>query len=311
MPVSLPRLAQFISMGCLSLLDFLNLPDHKPYSSLRTLIKQALNQKPGAPEIITGILSHSTLDPELRWLMAALRLWHLVLQLKPPKDDVDTIIEEAKGRLGKSAVFAFRWGVCISVEGFRLAERFLPVREPWFIARKVILKHLKKQQCLRLAARRPATFGGLLDLNVKAHLAFLRTLNPLQSTILRLWSGSAMCAYKRAQVYGEQAHCACGAETQNVYHLLWQCPLTPPPRLHIMYLKDLLACRSVSHLLPPQADQRDIRDWRDSCRRALTILSMRSLETDTRQHESDNKGHDVTKKVLHYKEEHEIKNGSG
>ena len=203
--------------------------------------------------------------------MAALRLWHLVLKLKPPSDDVDTIIEEAKGRLGKAAVHAFRWGVSISSEGFRVSDRLVPVREPWLIARKVLLKHLKRQQCLRLAARRPATFGNLQELNVKAHLSFLRTLNPLQaSTILRLWSGSAMCAYKRSQIYGEQAKCECGADTQNIFHLLWQCPLVPPPPLHILYImKDLPSCRSVAHLLPLGAEQRDIRDWRDSCRRAL------------------------------------------
>ena len=66
MPVSLPRLAQFISVGCLSLLDYVNLLDPKPYAAVRTLVKHALNQKSGAPEIVTGILTQGTIDPQLR-----------------------------------------------------------------------------------------------------------------------------------------------------------------------------------------------------------------------------------------------------
>ena len=42
LPVGLPKLAQFIGVECLSLLDFINLPDIKPYVHLRSLVKEAL-----------------------------------------------------------------------------------------------------------------------------------------------------------------------------------------------------------------------------------------------------------------------------
>ena len=196
--------------------------------------------------------------------MAGLRLWHAVLATRPPRDDVETIIECAKGRLGKIALCAFRWGVSVAWDGFLIPSRKIPTREPWFIAQKVLLAHLKRQQCLRLALRRPLLFGGLEAYNVKQHLALLRILSPLDSAvIMKLWSGSAMCAYKRAQIYHESASCACGAEQQTVSHLLWHCPLQPPAPMHIIYLQHLPPFRSVSHLLPLHAEQRDIRDWRE------------------------------------------------
>ena len=34
------RLVHIISVGCLSLLDYINLPDHKPYVKVRTLVKE-------------------------------------------------------------------------------------------------------------------------------------------------------------------------------------------------------------------------------------------------------------------------------
>ena len=46
-PLRLPRLALIISTGCLELLDFVNLPDPKPYGEVRTLVKSVLGCKAG------------------------------------------------------------------------------------------------------------------------------------------------------------------------------------------------------------------------------------------------------------------------
>ena len=70
-------------------------------------MKDVFGLRPGAPEVVACLLLKGTLDPQVRWLMAILRLWHHVLQLHPEKGDVDEIIEGAKGRLGIGAVHAF------------------------------------------------------------------------------------------------------------------------------------------------------------------------------------------------------------
>ena len=49
LPVILPKLAQFIGVGCLSLLDYVNLADVKPYAHLRSLVKEALGGQGRCP----------------------------------------------------------------------------------------------------------------------------------------------------------------------------------------------------------------------------------------------------------------------
>ena len=233
LPIPAPKLALVVSSGCLSLLDYVNLPDPKPYLKLRSAVKDVFGLRAGAPEVVTSIFMNSTLDPQMRWMLAALRIWYHALQMGLEKELVDEVIEQAKGRLGIGAVFAFRWGITITHEGFMIGARWVPAREEWFIVRKVATKHLKDEQARRLAARRPALFAGLEGWNNKQHNRFLLSVSPYQRMVLlKLWSGASMCQHKGSQVYGEDSSCVCGAEDQSVRHLLWECPCVPPPPTH-------------------------------------------------------------------------------
>ena len=136
LPLPAPKLALIVSTGCLSLLDFLNLPDPKPYLKLRSLVKDVFGLKAGAPEVVTCLFLRGTLDPHMRWLMAILRIWHHILQMQPMKSDVDEIIEQGRGRLGKGAIHAYRWGTSVSEEGMNAGTTWIPAREQWFIVRK-------------------------------------------------------------------------------------------------------------------------------------------------------------------------------
>ena len=93
LPLPPPQLSLVLSSGCLSLLDFLNLPDPKPYTKLRAMVKEAFGLKSGAPEVVTSIFTRTTLDPHFRWLLAILRIWHQVLQRVVDKEEVDEVIE--------------------------------------------------------------------------------------------------------------------------------------------------------------------------------------------------------------------------
>ena len=80
LPMPAPKLALIVSTGCLSLLDFLNLPNPRPYMKLRAMLKDVFDLRAGAPEVVTCLLQKGSLDPHVRWLLAILRLWHHVLQ---------------------------------------------------------------------------------------------------------------------------------------------------------------------------------------------------------------------------------------
>ena len=69
--------------------------------------------------------------------------------------------------------------------------------------------------------------GGLSDMFPKQHKRLLNSL-PAHSVslLLRVWTGSPMTAYMRSRMYeGEIAECACGANRQDMYHLMYECPL--------------------------------------------------------------------------------------
>ena len=294
LPIPAPKLALIVSTGCLSLLDFLNLPDPKPYLKLRSLVKEVFDIRAAAPEVLMSILVQGTLDPQLRWLMSILRLWFMALQDGLPKEDVDELIEQAKGRLGKGAVQAFRWGITVSCEGFSVGPQWVPLREPWFVVRKVLMRHLKREQARRLADRRPLLYAGLEGWNHKQHNRLLMSVSPYErKVLLKLWSGAAMCQHKRGQVYGESTVCACGCEDQTLRHLLWECPCVPPPPPSIEFRRHLPNSQSVAHLLPLMAERADITAWKQSCVRAVRVLAMNPNAKSAVQVQVDTKGHDV------------------
>ena len=289
------RLAHIVSAGCLSLLDFVNHPDPRPYQRLRTLVKEAFGLKAAAPEAVVCLLQKGTLDPYMRWLLSGIRLWHHVLRESPEEHEVNEVIEQCKGRLGRCALESYRWGIRVTRWGFELSDRFLSLREEWFISRKVILAHLKQEQAKRLAMRRPTLYAGLTSWNHRQHSRLLNSLPPLRAMVLlKLWTGAIMCKHKRQQIYGESPQCACGHDSQTVGHLLWSCPLVPPPPVHLEYRRHLPPSQSVTHLLPQCADMQEVGLWKESCLRAIKIVASPIASAPLPQPEPpDLKGHSL------------------
>ena len=101
---------------------------------MRTLVKDAFGLRSAAPEVVVCLLQKGTLDPYMRWLIAGLRLWYHVLREGPTTDDVDEVIEEGKGWLGKCALESFRWGIRITPRGFELADPLLSRKNGSYLA---------------------------------------------------------------------------------------------------------------------------------------------------------------------------------
>ena len=221
-----------------------------------------------------------------------------MLQLSPEKSEVDEIIESAKGRLGIGAVHAFRLGNTVSWEDFSKWERDGCLLERCgssnFIARKVITEHLKMGQAKKFGWAQTLIFDGLCGWNHRQHNRFLMAVTPYQrKVLLKLWSGAAMTQHKRQQIYGESSVCECGAEEQTLWHLFWQCPCYPPPPMALDYRRHLPRAQSVAHLLPLHADKMEIVLWRQSCHRAIDILSRRPSNEGALARDLDVKGHEV------------------
>ena len=102
-----------------------------------------------------------------------------------------------------------------------------------------------------------------------------------------------MCQHKHQQIYGESASCQCGCAEQTVWHLLWECPCYPPPLVTLEYRKHLPRFESVAHLLPEKAERADISLWRQSCHRAIKILSGNPILEPRVVRDADAKGHVV------------------
>ena len=266
LPLNPADLSVVISTGCLSKLDYINLPSHRPYQQLRTLAKSVLGLTTGAPEIVLGVLQAGTIDPILRWLIAGFKLWYEVMLLKPSDEDVDVIAASSKGRLGRFASLGREYKVSVSSRGFYLDEVFLSATNLWSVCRKTLVRFLKKQQAASLAVRRPGLYAGITEYNEKQHSRLLRSLSNFDaSCLLRVWAGSVMCGHKRAQMYGGSAQCECGDENQTWEHLVWHCPCVPPPPPRISHLARLPASVSVSHILPKGASPDEVGVWRESC----------------------------------------------
>ena len=270
MPLSVGKKMAIISSTCLSTLDYVNHPSISSVKHLRALVKRALGQQYAAPEILYNCFVASTLDPCIRWLLAGMRMWHGIIQ----HEELTHMkaVKRGQGRLGNVARVADKYGIHVTEQGIVVGEASLPPSYPWSFFRRKILDHLKDAQLRELAERREATFGGLHACAYKAHRRFLLSKNEYdQASLLKLWTGAIMTRAKHAKMGDGDGLCECGV-TQDVHHLLWECPMHPPPPPAIAYLAAYPPHRSVAHILPQGADNRDIEHWKASCMRAINIL---------------------------------------
>ena len=170
-----------ISVGCLSLLDYVNLAAYAPYLQARSLVKSVMHQSHGAPEIVLLACQRGALDPVHRWALTGLRLWFLLLQDCPDPDHVQYISEKSRGRLGNVARWAKKLGVRISCDGFYLDEARLSTVNLWSVARKAMISFFKAKEFALLASRRPSIYAGLDRVNEKHSEAASETTQGLVS----------------------------------------------------------------------------------------------------------------------------------
>ena len=228
MPIGVAKKIAIISSTCLSTLDYVNHPDLSSVRHLRSLVKKALVQQFAAPEVLYNCFVSSSIDPCIRWLLSGLRLWHLIIQQERDLALLDRLVA-GRGRLAKIAKLAEKYCIQVTQHGILVGEAATPPSYPWAIVRSKILEHLKILQLTQLAERRPNTFGGMQTCSCKAHRRFLMSKPDYeQAVLLKLWTGSAMTRAKHAQMGEGSGMCECG-DAQDVHHILWTCPLRPPP----------------------------------------------------------------------------------
>ena len=279
MPIGVSNKIAIISSTCLSTLDYVNHPELSSVRYLRSLVKKALAQQYAAPEVLYNCFVSSTIDPCIRWLLAGLRLCHLIIQ----EEEVATMLQRVlagTGRIARVARLAVKNDIHVTPHGLLVGEVTLPRSHPWAIVRSKLLEHLKAMQLTQLAERRPNTFGGLRTCAYKAHRRFMLSKPDYeQAVLLKLWTGSIMTREKHAKMGEGDGLCECG-ETQSVHHILWSCPLTQPPPPLISYLSEYPPHMSVALILPQGADPRDVQHWKMACNRAIDILGRRVLQRE-------------------------------
>ena len=88
----------------MSLFDLINLPMPGPYAKLRTTIKAALGPSLASPELACHVGVKASIDPETRWLLAGLRIWHEILRIGEHLQHLDHVLA-GKTRLATLARF--------------------------------------------------------------------------------------------------------------------------------------------------------------------------------------------------------------
>ena len=301
LPLSFAAFVDTVSTACLSLLDYINHPKITRAKAMRSVVKKTLGHYHAAPEILFNSFLSTSLDPCIRWLLAIARMWHMVLQQPVQPDHVEAIKRRTQSRLGSGAITLAKHNVLLGCEGFLLSEQHYPRSIPWGVFRRCLLDHLKRQEYVALAARRPTYFGGLETCAVKAHRKLLRSLSPYdQSTLVRIWTGAVMTRAKNSQMYGTDPTCQCGEAEQDMEHLLWNCPLSSPPSPSFAYRAALVPSQSLAHILPVSSSPEETSQWRQSCKRAIAIVNGQARgertarrERDVEEEVRDTKGHHI------------------
>ena len=95
LPIKPEKLSAIVSIGCLLLIDYVNLPNYRPYKQLSSPVKSCFGVVSGASEVVFHVLTSTTFDPIVRWLLSGLRLWFLTLSHEPDEEWLNRV---AKGR---------------------------------------------------------------------------------------------------------------------------------------------------------------------------------------------------------------------
>ena len=264
-----------LSMGCLSLLGYVNGPSVVVMEPLRAALKAALNLTWASPEILFFGLQKNPIEPDFAWLMAGLAIWYDILEAKPTQHQIDAIVRiRPRSRLGYIWTEASKKDIILSATGFKVGDRDVPRSEEWPQLRVRITNHVRGLAFQAISERRPLVFGGLQPLNYKQMKALLGTLDSYNASILmRIWCGCAMVGSKKERITGQPSPCECGEPTQDIQHILWKCPLRMlEPESDLHRWQELPPAYSVAHLLAFHLPVTLTPIWRRSCMRAISLM---------------------------------------
>ena len=185
-----------------------------------------------APEILFNGIFRITLDPEARWLLTSLRLF---LEMRSFDLHIAYQCLEASpefSRLGAFRAFLGRLGWTLQPHYLNFGDSHTALDQNWMQVRIAATAAFRRNRYGRLVERRPRVYGGLTDTDNKQARLLLKSLSSFRAMVLvRMWGGAAMTAsHKHTLDPSHPQGCSCGAEIQDVAHLVFYCPNFPPPR---------------------------------------------------------------------------------
>ena len=130
LPVSLATKMELASVACLSLLDYVNSPLLDGIRPLRLHLKTSLGHQFAAPEILYHVVSSTTLDPVLRWLVAGLKLWHAIMNMDKPVMDIELVLGGRNTRMTRIAALAEKWEIRVVALGFWVSKVWVQQGSP-------------------------------------------------------------------------------------------------------------------------------------------------------------------------------------
>ena len=260
LPTTLAIKAHVVNMGILSLIDYCPAPCPTMYSSLRTAIKKVFSCVHGAPEVVLNVMLEQSLDPEIRWEVALLKLLSDTYKLEGGRVLIESVRLTRKHSRLAAALRLIRkrdWNLS---EGVLLTPMRLSFRLPWPSIKARVMQAIKLFYCHKLAARRPRVHEGIDILQPKQHRRLLASMTTYAAMVmLRIWSGSALTrAHKHTIDATNDPACACGFPYQTIDHLLYHCPAVGLPDTPIRAWGEKPPAFSVALLCPPTLDNSEL-----------------------------------------------------
>ena len=266
-----------IGTACLSLSDFSALPSLAEQSSLALPIKKSLGAPTGAPEILLNIGGGSSVDPIIRWIVTACRVWHDMSRMADAKAVLARVLPSARNSRMSLLVR------CLRKREFDLDGDFLytpfrtiDLKRTWPDLKSHLVHDLKRKAWCDLEKRRPNLYGSLDLVDVRAHTRLMKSLDSYRCRVmLRIWSGCPMTLSHRHTLDPSiNPMCHCGGGRQDMHHLVFCCPAVPPPSPLVASLSSFPPVLSSAFVLPFGLSLRTLEAWKAACLRAIQVLTV-------------------------------------
>ena len=176
-----------ITVGVLSLLSYSVMISPTPYKSLRSKVRAAIGMSFGAPEMVFGVLSKSSIDPFFVWLMVALKFWHFCLFSEGGRDVIAKVRKNARGCLLSRLMLELS-KLNVRIDHENVSDEDSEVRwVPWWpTVKPKLVTFLKRAFWKVLESSRPGTYSGLKDLGIDTaqHRKLVDSLSAFDAKIL-------------------------------------------------------------------------------------------------------------------------------